>query len=421
VTKKIKINTKKLLLWSQKFVKADMLYIARNGFWTALGQAVNGLLSLVLIIAFANLLPVDTYGLYRYILSIASVLTIFSLTGMNNAVSRTIARGDDGILKHAVSYQLKWHTIMLLAFFLLSGYYFVNDNIVLATSFFVLGTFMPSTLALNTYGAYLEGKREFKLGNILGILSTFIYSIGMLATLYLSNKVTWLITTYAIVTFIPSIIFYFYILHRFKPPLSSDPTETLEYGRRLTYIRLLGPIASQIDKIILAHFWGPAQLATYSLAAIVPNKGVPVLKKMVDIGFSKFAIDTQEKINVVFYRRIFQGAVAGMLLSVLYISIAPYLFKYLLPQYVNGVFYSQILSLCFIFALPTRYVSLLLEAQKMQRQTLFTHVTNSSLAIVLYIGFGTSMGLFGLTLAVVLHSFLGLLVNAVTWRISSKK
>jgi len=175
----------------------DMVYLAKGGFWVTFGQSVTSILSLILIIAFANLLPKETYGTYRYILALAGMLNILTLTGMNSAVGRAVASGDEGALKASVKYQLKWNLIILAAFWVLSGYYVINGDAIFATSFFVLGIFVPSTLAFNTYGAYLDGKKEFKIANILSIISVFVYIIGVLSAILLSGEVIWLIAAYA--------------------------------------------------------------------------------------------------------------------------------------------------------------------------------------------------------------------------------
>jgi len=71
------------LRWSEKYTKLDMVYLTKGGFWMTLSQVSSNMLSLLLVIAFANLLPKETYGLYRYILSLAGMLNSLSLTGMN--------------------------------------------------------------------------------------------------------------------------------------------------------------------------------------------------------------------------------------------------------------------------------------------------------------------------------------------------
>jgi len=417
---KTKIKIHDLLKWSEKYTKADMIYLARGGFWVTFGQSITSILSLLLLIAFANLLPKETYGTYRYILALAGVLNVFTLTGMNSSVARAVAAGNEGILKASVKYQLKWNLLMLTAFWALGGYYFVNGDIIFATSFFILGIFVPSTLAFNTYGAYLDGKKEFKIANILNVISAIVYVVGVLAVILLNGEVIWLIAAYAVTTFASTLFFYIFVLHKFKQPTATDAKETLKYGRELTFIKLIGPLTSQIDKIILAHFWGAAELATYSLAMAVPSRAISIIKRWVSIGFPKFAAKTPEEINTVFYKRIFQGMSIGAIIALSYILISPYLFKYLLPQYLDGILYSQIIAVSFIFAMPNRYINLLLESQKLSRVIFIKDVINSIMVLSLYIILGIWGGILGLVIAYVSSTFIGMLVNISMWRKNSK-
>lgn len=421
--KKLKNKTYKWLRSSEKYLKTDMIYVAKGGFWMTFGQSGTTILSLILVMAFANLLPKETYGTYLYILSLTGVLNIFTLTGMNSAVARAVAVGQEGMLRASVRYQLKWNLLMLTAFFILGGYYLINYNVILAISFFILGIFVPSTLALNTYGSYLEGKRKFKFAGISTIISTLLYVVGGLIAVFLSGEVVWLITAYAFTTFASTLFFYIFIVHKFKLPIiiNTETKETLRYGRKLSFIRFIGPISSQIDKIILLHFWGPAQLAIYSLAMIAPNKIISFTKKWVGIGFPKFSAKTIQEINTVFYRRIFQGMAIGATIAVLYALTAPYLFKYLLPQYIEGVFYSQILAISFVFAMPNRYISLLFESQKLSRLIFIRGLINSLVSILLFIIFGILGGILGLIVAQITSSFIGMVISVIVWRLKISK
>ncbi|MEK7567346.1 MAG: oligosaccharide flippase family protein [Patescibacteria group bacterium] len=414
----LKQKSLEALRFSERFLKIDMVYVAKGSFWITFGQVASNVLSLLLVIAFANLLPKETYGLYRYILSLAAILNVFSLTGMNGAVARAVAAGQEGALQTSVRYQLRWNILMLSAFWALSGYYFMQDDSLFAMSFLILGIFVPATLAFNTYGAYLEGKKEFKLASISSIVSTFVYGLGMLATLLLTKEIIWLIITYAATTFATTLFFYLFTLYTFKPP--KTPTEeTLKYGRELTFIGFIGPVASQIDKIILAHFYGVAQLALYSLAIAIPDRATYLIKNWVGLGFPKFATKTPREINETFYLRTFQGIAVGLVCFISYILVAPYLFKYLLPQYIDAVTYSQILAVSFVFAIPNRYVSLLLVSQKLSRVIFTNSLIQNILKIILYLVLGIQGGIMGLVSAFVIMSFIGMLINIAMWRKNS--
>jgi len=380
------------------------------------GQSITSIFSLVLIIAFANLLSKETYGIYRYILAIAGVLNIFTLTGISRAVSRTVATGNESVLKTSVIHQLKWNLLMLVAFWLLSGYYLINGNELFSITLLILGIFIPPTLALNTYGAYLEGKKEFRISNIFNIVSVLVYVVSILIAIVLSGEIIWLIIAYAVATFSSTIFFYFFTIYKFKPSATGDFKDTLRYGRELSLINLITPIVSQVDKIILAHFWGTAQLAVYLLALAVPVRAMSFMKNWVTLGFPKFAKKTRKEIDSVFYRRIFQGMFIGVIIAAFYILVSPYLFKYLLPQYTDGIFYSQILAISFIFAMPNRYIGLLFESQKLSRLIFTMGVIQSFIVIILYTILGIVGGILGLVIAYILNSLISTLIGIIIWK-----
>lgn len=405
-----------LLRRSESFFKTDMIYLIKGNFWQMSGQVITSILSLGLAVLFANLLSKETYGLYKYILSLAGVLNIFTLIGMNQAIAQAVATGNDGAFKTSVKYQLKWNSMQLVAFWVLGSYYFFNDNTYLGISFFVLGVFSPLTAALNTYGAYLGGKKSFRLNNLFSIISTIIYVMGMVVAIMFSGEAIWLVIAYSLTTFVSTLLCYFLTLRIFHPP-TTPSDDVLKYGRELTFISFIGPLVAQIDKIILSHFWGAAQLAVYSLAMAVPERAIPLIKDLVSIGLPKFSTKTAAELDKVFYIRIFQGMAVGAICFIGYFMLAPYLFKYLLPKYLEGVFYSQLLAISFLFALPNRYISLLLASQKLLSVIFINGLIMNTLRVFLYIIMGIWGGILGLVLAFVLISFLGMLINITTWKL----
>lgn len=412
---KIKSAANYFLDEGEKYLKVDTKYLARGGFWVLIGQIGTQLISFGLVIFFANFLSKDTYGLYRYILSLAGIFYIFTLDGMNTAVGQAVATGDEGALRPAVRYQLKWNLLMTLALLLLSGYYFLNNSWTLAISLATIGAFAPMTAAFNTYGAYLGGKKEFRLSNILAIISTLIYAVGMVVVVLVSGEVVWLILAYSLTTFLASFMLYLFTIHKFRPPLNST-TNVTRYGRQLTLIGLLGPVVSQIDKIILTHFWGPAQLAVYSLATAIPGRATSLIKDWVDIVSPKLAAKTPQEINRVFYKRIIQGLSIGLVLTIIYVIISPTVFKYLLPKYLDTVFYSQLLALSLIFAMPNRYLGLLFTAQKLPKVILTNSVTQNFIRLFLYIVLGVWGGILGLVWAQVINTFVSFVTSIIIWR-----
>ena len=393
----------------------DLKYFASGGFWTACNQLVNGLLSFLLVIAFANLLPKETYGIYTYLLSLSGFFTVFTLSGMNAAVLQAVASGNDGVLKSSVKYQIKWNFAMTVVLFGLSAYYFWQHNYTFAISLIILGVASPLTNALNTYGAFLIGKKNFKIDSLFSSLSILVYSLGMIAAVLISKEVWLLILIYSIATLGTNIFFYFKTLRIYNPPETNSP-ETTKYGWQLTFVGFISPIVGQIDKIILGSFWGPAELAVYFLARAMPDRAYLYIKELVSVGLPKLAERTIEDINAVFYKRILQGLVIGILAAGIYILISPLLFKYLLPKYLESVRYSQILSLVFIFAAPARYVGSLFTIKKMVRPVVIVNLIANTFKIILYVVLGIWSGIMGLIITELIFQAAGLIINIALWK-----
>jgi len=412
---------RKIIGYGTELLGLDLRYFASGGFWTTFGQGVNGIISFLLVIAFANLLPKETYGFYRYILSLAGIFNVFTMTGMNVAVSQAVAAGNEGALRTSVKCQLKWNIMMAVAMWGLGGYYLLNNNLTLAISFIIFGIFTPLTFAFNTYGAYLDGKKQFKINNLFSIFSTAIYAVGMMLTMLLSKEILPLIIAYVLTTLIANIFFYWKTLQLFHPPLA-PAGDVIRYGRRLTFLGFIGPIVAQADSIVLAHFWGPAQLAVYSLARAIPDKVGPFIKDIFNLGLPKLAPKTIEDIEKVFYKRIFQAMLFGVILTAGYIAAVPFVFKYILPKYSESIIYSQFLAVMFIFSAALGYIGAVSTSQKLLMRPLFvaSSIIMNIVKVVLFIIFGIFGGIWGLILASVSYSILSVILSIVVWEFRGK-
>lgn len=392
----------KIIGYGTELLGLDLKYFASGGFWKTIGTVITNILAALLMIAFANFLPKETYGLYRYILSLVGILTVFSLTGMNISVAQATAAGNEGALKASVKYQLKWNFIMMLASWALATYYLWQQNAEISVALFILGFITPFTYTFNTYGAYLEGKKDFKRKNIFLIWSSIIYVAGMLPVIYFGKSIPWLIAAYAITSFLPNLFFYIKTLKIYNPP-ENKSSDAIAYGKHLTYLNFVNPILGQADNIILGHFWGVDQLAVYFLARVIPDKIGPFVKQIIGVGMPKLAQKNLEDIKKVFWKRIFQAAGLGAILAAGYILLSPIVFKYMLPKYLESIFYSQLLALTFIFIAPIGYVSAVFTSQKMTLPIVLSSISSNIIKIVLYVILGIWGGIMGLILAQIIY------------------
>src|SRR3989339_513874 len=194
--KKIKNITTALLRRTEKWTHTDMIYLAKGNFWLTIGQFFSVLAGGLTSVAFANFLPPETFGLYKYILSFIGILSIPCLAGMQTAVTMAVAKGNEGVLMPAVKTKIKWGTIGSLASLSMAIYYFFNHNNVVALSLLIVAIFIPLYTALALHTSFLAGKKKFGVSTVVSFISQLSIAIFTIATIYFTNNILIIIFVY---------------------------------------------------------------------------------------------------------------------------------------------------------------------------------------------------------------------------------
>lgn len=277
---KIKKIIYKLLKKSEKWTKTDMIYLAEGGFWLSLGKIISSLSGLLLAIAFANLLTKEDYGTYKYALSIISLLTIPTLSGINTALNRSIAQGNDKSFFISVRTKIKWGLIGGILSLLLAGYYyFYQENITLVFCFLISSIFIPFMDSIMVYQSILIGKKKFKMLSSQNAIINSIAAIVMIIILLLTKNLFAVLFSYFISHTTLRFVFLLFTLKKIKLNQNEDNT-VISYGKHLSLMGVIGTISSQIDKILIFQFLGGADLAIYSLAITIPEQARMFLKNI---------------------------------------------------------------------------------------------------------------------------------------------
>ncbi len=346
---RIKVRIYNMLKWSEKYTKTDMIYLARGGFWVTLSSIVSALSAFALAIAYANLLPKESYGTYKYILSFTGIIAAFSLTGIPIALIPSISRGFEGSFKYAVRISAKWSSGIFVISLISAIYYFINDNFILGSSLIIAGVMLPIINVFGIYGSYLQGKKDFRRSTIYTIFKTAFIAVAIVGTIFITDKPLYIILSYFLITAIVT-LFLFFLTNKVYKQNDKIDTKFVSFGKHLSLLNIFGLIAGNLDKILIFHFLGAAQLAVYTFAIAIPNqiggfnKGIKglVLPKISEgnIDGLKKSIPTKSlKLLMIF-----------TVMSILYIITAPYIYKTFFPQYVESIIYSQVLSIIFIFS-----------------------------------------------------------------------
>jgi len=378
---KIREKIREALLWSQRYTQTDMIYLAKGGFWLTLGQIVIMVASFFLAIAFANFLPKETYGDYQYVLSVVSILTVFTLPGMNWAVAQAVARDYEGSFMPGLKMKIQWGLVAGLLSLGVTGYYFLNKNFTLTVSFLITAFFLPLLDSPTIFHGYLKGKKLFKqLTKYLSI--TELISAGcLIGILFLTNSLFLILLTHFLSYTALRFLFLKNIIKKFPPNKKEDP-KTLSYGKHLTLMDIANLVAARLDYILLWHFLGAATLAIYSFALILPQKIIGLLGGVINsLAMPKLSNKAQEDLKATLPKKAFQLFLALIPIVALYIILAPLFYKIFFPKYLASVFYSQIFALS-ILLFPEVLFSTALAAQMKKKQLYIYKLTSPLIRII---------------------------------------
>ncbi len=411
------------LLRLQPFTGTDNIYIARGGFWTSVSFVVSTLVSAGITLAFANFLSKEAFGTYRYAQSLFGALSFLTFTGINTAVTQMIAEGHLTIVSYSIRLQIKYNIAFTLATLSLALYFWINQNATLAYSLGIAAIGFPIITTFNTYGAVLAGRKQFPTSALYGSLSTIFLGAVLIGTLASTNYVPLIMLAYCVGNALPTLYFYRKTLATLPPQTStSQERQSLwSYARHISLINVFSTLSQYADKIILFHYFGAVQLATYAIAQAIPERIRGFSKNINNIILPKVASRSIGEIQKIFYTRVLQAFGIGLLISGLYILAAPLIFHTFLPQYIDSLRYSQVLSLSLALTMPGGYVASVFYGKKLVKTIYLSSVSAHISRILLFWILGKQFGVWGLIGASLSVHSIGMLYNFYLWNAEARR
>ena len=334
---------KKILNISQKYLKTDTTYLAKGGFWLTAKQVVTSLGALGLTIIMANLFNKETFGNYKYILSIFGILTITSLGGMSTAITQSSARGYGKTVIPAAKTSIKYGIIgslVSLGFFV---YYYLSKNYILSTGLLITTFLIPFYNPSNLGDSILIGQKKFKLSAKYETITNFINIILTISSLYITKNIFIVLIVYLSSFILSHFIVLKIIYHQIKD--TNIDNSSIAYGKHLTVMEALWTVTKYLDKILIFNYLGPAELAVYSFAITPPEYLSTFLSNAKSLILPKFSAGDEIKIKKGLFRKMILFGIFILIAIIIYILICPFFYKILFPQYTESIFYSQIYAL----------------------------------------------------------------------------
>ena len=330
------------LRWSERYTKTDMVYFASGGFLSLVSQvtALGGALALAVMVS--HYVPKTSYGEYKYILSIIALLSSFSLNGIGGAVLQSAAQGFNSALQKGFWANLRWSFVIFIGALVMALYYFWAGNVTLAAGILIGGSLSPFLASAGLFSPFLAGKKDFVYQTLFSIGDNLIPICLMIGTVMLTGNPLILIAVYFITNTLAALYFYRRTKIMYAQSLQKHDETMLRYSKHLSIMGILGGIAENIDQILLFHFMGGAQLAIYNFAIAIPNQMRTPIKNIDAMLQARFVNRTAKEIKSGMWNKIFWYFISAVTLAIAYFFIAPYVFTFLFPQYLEAILYSQI-------------------------------------------------------------------------------
>ena len=378
-----------------------MVYLASGHFWFFVGRGIAMGSGFILTIAFANLLAPNEYGVYKYILASAGLISAFTLGGVNSGLGRALAKGYTNVIRPMTRYSMLWNIPAFAISISVAAYYLWNGNVQLGLAFIFVGFSMVFSGIGNITKTFFTSTGEFRLATYFGTVRAIVPVFLLIVTLLLTQNVLTIILIYFASQVGMNLITYYWSLRYIQPKVGDDfLPETKRYS---VYISVLGFVQTPVlylDQFLLWHFLGPVALATYTIAQ-GPSKELRTLADSVaGMAFPKLARkDAGEHIEArTVQRRTLQLFIALCLVVFFYILAAPILYRTFFPVYLDAVFYSQLISLTVLLQ-PRTLADTFLFAHSGIRDRYAIMVPGSIIRLVLFVALIPPYGILGAIVA----------------------
>lgn len=370
-------NSQLLLL--QRLLQIDLSYVIRNGaslFITALNSIVLGVATYFL---YSRYLSQEVFGVYKYALSIYALFSIVSLTGIDTALARSVARGHDGALEVAFIRKLKAGYIGSVGLVALAGWYFYRGDAVLWKSMLLMAVFAPLIYAASIYGSFLTSKKLFHEYRNIAITTSIGIFVIIGTAVVLGVTTVQLIAAYLVANMLVCVAYL--RAKRFKANQRTD-IEMVRYGNHLSIVEVFGTAASQVDSLLTFHFLGAAPLAVYGIANLPVDQLRGFLKISQSLAFPKFTQYEKRHVRQLFWKVMLLTA-GTMVCCTVYTLCIPTVIRVFVPRYVDSILYTQVLVFSLVFSVPTGFIASYFYAQAAKKEIVIYNITNSASLIVL--------------------------------------
>lgn len=386
------------LHWSQKYTKTDMIYATKGGFWILTEKIGIFIVSFITMAVFGRWLPKEVYGTYQFVIAGLGIAGIFALSGMSTALVRGIAQNKEGTLILVIKEKIKWSLIGSLGLLLVSVWYLINQNVILAGSFFLAAIFLPFRETFNISPVFWIGKKRFDIVSKFTIYPAVLALFVIIPVIYITNNILWVI----FVTLASHVIFDGFFLLKTIRRLNNNERDksVISFGKNLTAMDAIVKVSGNIDQVILWQFLGPAQLAIYSFAQF-PIKALGGIVPIHELALPKLGERNVKGIKKGLINKFCLLFFLSIPVTLLIIIFAPFVYRIFFPGYLDSVIYFQALSLIVVL-MPFNLLGAALISDVRKKELYIIRIGSALLKIILFLALVSFYGIWGIVIAILI-------------------
>ena len=383
--------------------RVDAAYVVRGNFWLLIARVAATGTGVLLTIVFANLLAPEAFGFYKYAISMAGIITAFSLTGIGTALINSIARGDEGTIRSTLRTSFLWSLPASALALAAGGYYLYQGNGQLALSLLAIAIATPIFASFGNYRHLFIGRADFRASAIIGTVRSLVPVLALIITVFLTQDPLLIVLAYFASNAGTVLLLYFYTIWRYRVPQAAASTKsTVRFAWHTSAINVLTQITSQADQFLMWHFAGPAAVAYYAFATSPIYHLQSISGNLFSLTAPKMATKSEEELGRMIPTRMRQMFLLMIPFTAAYVIAAPYIFHYLFPQYESVAWLSQIYAVVLLLQ-PQGFVDAALIAQEDTRRRNRLIVAGQTIKLTLLVAgiirFGITGGIGALVLA----------------------
>lgn len=383
--KKIESKIIKILDKYTDKVGLNLRYFFKNGTWMAMKSIVSAIGGIILSVAFARFSTKDIYGQYSFLISILTIISFFSLPGLNTAIFRANSKKYDGVYLEAIKLSFKF-SILGMVVLLFFGLYFlyIKNNSAIGISLLFCVLFFPLLYVYNKWDILLQSKEKFYLSaKYYSVMTIISYCLVAVAVFLRRENLIVIFSTYIILNSFFNVIFHIKTKKYLENKKEEDGWK--KSGFIVSAFSLVNLAYDNLDKILLAIFLNPASVAIYSISMVVCNQlknfinsiiriYVPKIYKLdIEIFFNK----TKRVMPFLFF------VVGGMILLVFLIVPKLIIFLYT-ENYFESIFYAQLSLIAIPFYMIVSVLTFLLNKEKKESFRIISLVVSGAITFALY-------------------------------------